>query len=60
MSQIDEDLKLITRIDEFGRGLTSRERDLVESCLAQLARGEPLSDARRRWALDIDERRVGA
>ena len=51
-------LKLIKRIDAFGKNLTEREIDFVDSALKRLEHGQALTAAQLKWAEDIDMKRV--
>ena len=57
--QLAADKRLLDRIDQFGKGLTTYEKGFVESALRRLDAGQALSDKQRKLADDIDERRVG-
>lgn len=59
MSQVDDDRKLLKRVDGFARGLTSKESDFVESCTRWLGSNRPLTDPMRKWLQDIDDKKVG-
>jgi len=68
--QITQDRRLVQRIDEHGVNLSDREQEMVESFLLRLGGaldagqkriwgpGRELSEAQRRVAEAIDERRV--
>ena len=58
MGQLEDDKKLIERIDLYGKGLTSAECDMMESFTQRLDEGRPLSEKQRKVAEEIDDRRV--
>jgi hypothetical protein len=55
--QLKADRKLLRRIDEFGKGLTPAEVNLIESYLRWVEH-EPLTKKQREVAEAIDDRRV--
>ena len=56
--QTKADLRLVKRIDEFGKGLTSAEVVMVESFTRWLEGGRPLTEKQRAVAERIDEQRI--
>lgn len=57
--QREEDMKLIKRIDTFGKNLTPKEVNFIANALDRLTHGRALSDPMRKWALDLDDAKVG-
>lgn len=55
--QLLEDRRLLKRIDEYGKELTSSEVKMLESFLVWVESRE-LTPAQRKVAEDIDDRRV--
>lgn len=56
---VKEDLKLVKRVDEFGKNLTEWETDLVESCLRRLLEDvRPLSEKQREVMERLDREKV--
>jgi hypothetical protein len=57
--QLKEDKKLVERVDKFGRDLKPNERDFISDMVERVAEGRPMTFDQRKWARDIDKRKVG-
>lgn len=57
MNQLASDRNLLKRIDEYGKGLTPGEVELVESFM-KWVETKPLTEKQRKVAEQIEERRV--
>ena len=53
-----DDHRLATRVDEHGKGLTTWERDFVESLLERLDGDRELTDKQRAILERIDDEKV--
>jgi hypothetical protein len=58
VDQLKEDRNLILRIDQYGKNLHDDEVDFVESASKWLESGKPLTTKMRKWAEDIERKRV--
>lgn len=56
--QLQKDKNLLTRIDEFGKGLNDYEKGFLDSCLKQVEAGRSLSEKQRALAEKLDEDHV--
>ena len=56
--QLNEDKKLVERIDVFGKNLKPGEINAVEGWKRQLEAGRVLTGPQRKFAEDIEARRV--
>ena len=58
MSQLEDDKKLLKRIDLYGKGLSESECDMLEGFVRWVEDGRALTEKQRRVAEQIDDRRV--
>lgn len=57
-TQLQQDRRLLQRIDDHATGLSPREATMLESFLVWTESGKPLTEKQRKVAEDIDEHRV--
>ncbi len=58
-AQLKEDKKLVERVDKFGRDLKPNERDFISDMVERVEEGRPMTVDQRKWARDLDKRKVG-
>lgn len=57
---LEEDTKLVKRIDSYGKGLRKAELEFVEDMVRRVVhKKQAMTPDQRRWAMRIDEERVG-
>ena len=58
LTRLQQDKNILARIDTYGVGLTDAEIEAVDSFLKWVEKGQELTEKQRKWAEDIDEKRV--